>query len=154
MKSSAKQKYTLRQLRKAIGCLVTVSFTDRKGEVGVLLSAGDSVSKPRMLAYTDRRQYEVCFDRADQVVAIDFQSRDQIRASLAWTADQAVVPDRSSELRYRNRKVDPKTFKAEHKDLEQLVGQCTCGKRITGIEAVPHPIVQCENCDYKSSQCS
>jgi len=69
-----------------------------------------------------------------------------------------------SELRYKGRKVDPKTFKAEKKDLEQLVGWCGCGKRITGIEAVPHPdpfqseincdqtpVVQCGECDCDSS---
>ncbi len=68
-------------------------------------------------------------------------------------------------LIYNSRKVNPKTFDPEGKDLRSLVGQCFCGKTIRGQEAIPHPdpyeseindddtfIVQCETCEEAMSE--
>ncbi len=68
-------------------------------------------------------------------------------------------------LVYNSRKVNPKTFDPEDKDLRKLVGHCFCGRIIRGNEAIPHadpfeseihqnntPIVQCKTCDYESNR--
>jgi hypothetical protein len=67
------------------------------------------------------------------------------------------------ELRYKGRRVNPETFKAEGRDLRRLVGRCReCGCLLRGIAAIPAPdgynsdlnhdatlVVQCGDCDSR-----
>jgi hypothetical protein len=69
------------------------------------------------------------------------------------------------ELKYKNRRVEPATFKAVGKDLRRLVGKCSCGKVLRGEAAIPSsdsysseiygdytPIVQCAECEASSAE--
>ena len=69
-------------------------------------------------------------------------------------------------LKYDSRKIDPKTFDPEGKDLRKLVGFCSyCDKSIRGKEAIPHSdpydseidgdytlVVQCKTCEKFSGE--